>query len=48
MSQTNHLQIVISDLQRTAGPYISAIFDRVRRFWGRDIVNKNCYCADQR
>ena len=28
MSQTNYLQIVISDLQRTAGPYKSA--NRVR------------------
>jgi hypothetical protein len=28
MSQTNYLQIVIFDLQRTAGPYICAISDR--------------------
>jgi hypothetical protein len=28
--KTNHLQIITSDLQRTAGPYISAMCGRLR------------------
>lgn len=34
MSKTNYLQAVISDLQRTAGPYKCAMCGRVRRETG--------------
>ena len=35
MSQTNYLQIVISDLQRTAGPYRCAMYGRRLRCKGK-------------
>ena len=31
MSKTNYLQAVISDLQRTAGPYRCAMSDKMHR-----------------